>query len=275
MKDKRTTITYFVIFLAAVGFPLAWLGHTEYCAFVDGKEVCGISFFDRFLSSPPNEIGDTLAGVFGSLAFLAAAVAVVMQSFELAAQREELRLTRIEFEAQREATQEMAIAMKAQAEVFKDEMNSRAEYSAERLLDQYITGIINHTASEKSWGSVWEHDGGHEIFSSPSSQSIFATRNPWERNLTLDDTILQAAYSVYSFHKLVSEWLEAKIEFNKGERKTGYSKLLRYLNEIIALESKLSADQKQRLKNIDIEHFRDFLAALLEMEIWELESETP
>lgn len=46
------------------------------------------------LFSPSNEIGDALAGVAGALAFLWIIVTVMMQSKELAAQREELRLTR-------------------------------------------------------------------------------------------------------------------------------------------------------------------------------------
>jgi hypothetical protein len=50
-----------------------------------------------FLISPPNEIGDTLAGIAGALAFLWIIVTVMLQSKELAAQREELKLTRAEF----------------------------------------------------------------------------------------------------------------------------------------------------------------------------------
>ncbi|SMP02749.1 putative phage abortive infection protein [Shimia sagamensis] len=61
-----------------------------------------------FLTAPPNEIGDTLAGVAGALAFLWIIVTVMLQSKELAAQREELRLTRIEMSEQKEATQELA-----------------------------------------------------------------------------------------------------------------------------------------------------------------------
>jgi hypothetical protein len=55
-------------------------------------------FWVEFLKLDLNEKGDTLAGVFGSLAFLAAAIAVFMQSRELNAQREELKQTRKQFE---------------------------------------------------------------------------------------------------------------------------------------------------------------------------------
>jgi len=65
--------------------------------------------FGHFLSSPPNEIGDTLAGIAGALAFLWIIVTVMLQSQELKAQRlelkaqkEELSLSRIESEKMNE-----------------------------------------------------------------------------------------------------------------------------------------------------------------------------
>ncbi|MFY0659353.1 MAG: putative phage abortive infection protein [Shimia sp.] len=61
-----------------------------------------------FLTAPPNEIGDTLAGIAGALAFLWIIVTVMLQSKELAAQREELRLTRLEMRGQKEATKALA-----------------------------------------------------------------------------------------------------------------------------------------------------------------------
>ena len=66
------------------------------------------------ITSPPNEIGDTFAGVAGVLAFLWIIVTVWLQSQELAAQREELKLTRGEIKDQRQATQDMAFAVAEQ-----------------------------------------------------------------------------------------------------------------------------------------------------------------
>ncbi|MGJ8555611.1 MAG: putative phage abortive infection protein [Sulfitobacter geojensis] len=51
-------------------------------------EDCG-SLLGKFKQLPLNGMGDALAGVFGSLAFFAAAVAVALQSVELRAQRVE------------------------------------------------------------------------------------------------------------------------------------------------------------------------------------------
>lgn len=46
--------------------------------------------YQRFLNSSPNEIGDTLAGIASTLAFLWIIITVWLQSLELAAQRKEM-----------------------------------------------------------------------------------------------------------------------------------------------------------------------------------------
>jgi hypothetical protein len=61
-----------------------------------------------FLDAPANEVGDTLAGIAGALAFLWLVVTVLLQGKELAAQRQELSLTRKEVAGQREATSFLA-----------------------------------------------------------------------------------------------------------------------------------------------------------------------
>ena len=56
------------------------------------------SNFEKFLNSPPNEIGDTLAGFAGALAFVWIIVTVWLQSQELSEQRKVLSDQRDEFE---------------------------------------------------------------------------------------------------------------------------------------------------------------------------------
>ncbi len=57
----------------------------------------GIPGYQDFLSSKPNEMGDTLAGLAGTLAFIWIVVTVWLQSNELSEQREQLKLQTIEF----------------------------------------------------------------------------------------------------------------------------------------------------------------------------------
>ena len=61
------------------------------------------SFFRKLLELPPNGIGDTLAGLFGSFAVLAAIVAVILQSVELSGQRIELARQANEAQQSKEA----------------------------------------------------------------------------------------------------------------------------------------------------------------------------
>jgi len=112
----------------------------------------------RFWNSSPNEIGDTFAGLFGSLAFVWIIVTVLLQGRELAAQREELKLTRLEMEEQRAATQEIAKAnakqveiSELQAEIYRDERDQRQQaysssqanelfaHSRELLVELFVT----------------------------------------------------------------------------------------------------------------------------------------
>lgn len=86
--------------------------------------------------APYNEFGDFLAGFFAPLAFLAVALAVLLQSRELAAQRIELELTRQEMaatrevlKAQAEESRRTALFMQTQTEIQK----SQQKYEAERL----------------------------------------------------------------------------------------------------------------------------------------------
>ena len=71
----------------ASGIIAIHVGYIEY----ETKDVQNGTFFSKLRQLGPNEIGDALAGVFATLAFLAAAVAVLMQGRELSAQREQLR----------------------------------------------------------------------------------------------------------------------------------------------------------------------------------------
>lgn len=111
-------------------------------ALLASGETCGIfaceNRFGAFLKAPANEVGDTLAGIAGGLAFLWLVVTVLLQGKELAAQREELRLTRSELTGQREAAQDMARSMAAQASIFEEEQRTRDESKAQAELEEIL-----------------------------------------------------------------------------------------------------------------------------------------
>jgi hypothetical protein len=95
------------------------------------------------LDSPPNEIGDTIAGVFGTLAFVWIVVTVFLQSAELSAQREELSLTREELMLARVAQEKQLEVMQRQADIFDDERVQREQNRADALLTEHFESLMN------------------------------------------------------------------------------------------------------------------------------------
>lgn len=93
--SSDTWMVYFCFGVALFGSIFVLLGRSEFCD-IDGRCMQRIEEFHRL---PLNSIGDTLAGFFGSLAFVAAVIAVLLQSRELRAQREQLANHTVEFQS--------------------------------------------------------------------------------------------------------------------------------------------------------------------------------
>ncbi|WP_171236353.1 hypothetical protein [Ruegeria sp. HKCCA6837] len=121
-----------------------WMGAQEIC---NSDDVC-LTKFGVFLASKPNEVGDTLAGFAGALAFVWIIVTVCLQTLELAEQRKELSATREELRLSREAQQNQLAALRAQAEIFQDERRMRREVEAGKLLEERLKGIAERVVRE-------------------------------------------------------------------------------------------------------------------------------
>ncbi|MEZ5720324.1 MAG: hypothetical protein R3D59_00640 [Paracoccaceae bacterium] len=105
-------------------------------AFHRGED--GVAGAAGFLDLQPNEIGDTLAGLFSSLAFIWIVVTVFLQSQELAAQRDELVLARAEAKRTADALADQVELLQVQGEIFKDEQRQRAEQRADGALNETV-----------------------------------------------------------------------------------------------------------------------------------------
>lgn len=90
----------------------------------------------------PNELGDTLAGLAGGLAFIWIVVAVFMQKAELEAQREELTLTRLEHEAARKVLSQQADGLAEQVKLLASERQSREANQAKSDLDELCGALL-------------------------------------------------------------------------------------------------------------------------------------
>lgn len=88
--DGNSAPFYIGVFLT-IGFLLfcGYLAYQENCQTIANVYICQNNL-GWFLESPPNEMGDTFAGLAGALAFLWIIITVLMQKHELQLQREEL-----------------------------------------------------------------------------------------------------------------------------------------------------------------------------------------
>ncbi|KII12886.1 hypothetical protein [Phaeobacter sp. S60] len=139
---RNNPIMWGVLATAAVIAFGAWAANQSVCQ-TDfwGNQSCVGSKWSAFLAAAPNEVGDTLAGFAGALAFVWLIATVWLQGQELAAQREELR-------EQREATQDMARAqteqvklLKLQGRIFEEEQRQREQSQAWEEAEEIVENI--------------------------------------------------------------------------------------------------------------------------------------
>ncbi len=142
--------------LATTGFAalIIWFGMAP---------TCNGDFFPKgdcppkwrhLYAAPPNEVGDSLAGLAGVLAFIWLIATVLLQSVELGEQRRVLALQKEEMEEQRKATQDMAESMATQAEImnvqkkiFLLEQKQREEVEAKEILESLKQRLFTQTKS--------------------------------------------------------------------------------------------------------------------------------
>ena len=226
------------------------------------------SKFAAFWSAPPNEIGDTLAGFAGALAFVWIIVTVMLQSKELKAQREELRLTRSEMEEQRKATQDMARSMAIQADVFEQEKRDRQmlradEDLAELLEDLFfafrrngITNLYWYTEPENH-ETPWSGRAGTALVSGFTQVSFSDDALiHWSRQLPEQVAILEGLLSEGSFVEVPDD-------------KNSVQDLLDRIRKIHKIKANASVAMRVRLERIPLRKLELALQILMQNEgLW-------
>ncbi|MBR9650118.1 hypothetical protein [Thalassovita aquimarina] len=218
-----------------------WLGFTKPLGCVG--DDCHTRFV-VLLSSKPNEVGDALAGFSGALAFVWIIVTVWLQSKELAAQREELNLTRIEMHEQSLATQEMAKAMSAQTHVFEDELKQREQIRAGELLE-YKLNRLKIVARSLGFGAA--KLGSTEI----AEVGELVNLNDSELELSTDIQNVMAAVLRTDQDDL--ETIASKQEGDVDYFIKQVEEISALLNDVTEMQFELSAGQVQRLYNMDFD----------------------
>lgn len=183
-------------FLAGLVLTFLVLGGFAYSLFVWPNSGEFATKWDYLKQAAPNEIGDTLAGVAGTLAFVWIVVTVWLQATELREQR-------LQFFRMATAQEAQASVLKKQKEIFEDEKRQRDENRAEAELSETVKllgSIIRRIA---------EYDSSHPIQSSyyfwlwesstiRSFENISAGReikSGFDRIATLNDENVISLYS--------------------------------------------------------------------------------
>ncbi|MDP3406851.1 hypothetical protein [Bosea sp. (in: a-proteobacteria)] len=105
----------------------------------------GWTAIDRILQLEPNNFGDFLSGAFAPVAFAWLAYSVVMQSSELALQREEIKETREVLKAQEQAQRESAKRTSELSDLSKKQLDLNITINSEKLIDNSVKSIVSIT----------------------------------------------------------------------------------------------------------------------------------
>ncbi len=222
-----------------------------------GNGPCRTNWEYLRYSSSPNEIGDTLAGFAGSLAFVWLVVTVLLQS-------KELREQRVEFEA-------MADAQRAQACIFKKEQLQREGETAARQMDGYSELLLQELAQGNLRGVIWKVSKTGRAPHSPGNLSPFVASqfNEIHKPRLVFGTLAAQTKSVEN--QMIGNKDKVQV-VEKSRRKSDVEDVCKLLKNILALKERLPEDRKLQLEIWKVETSYASISALLEADIWERET---
>lgn len=167
-----------------------WLGTLETCKTVEDSTECTTNL-KAFLQSTPNEKGDALAGLAGSLAFLWLIITVLLQS-------KELELTRKEFSKVAIAQDEQVRLLKIQSDVLLKQGKREAEADAAAIGSE-IAKLLNDRLTDLFSGTVF-------IETKAGQTAEYRILDQVKRNFSTGDDVRRL--NAFSKLKLLVESLE-------------------------------------------------------------------
>lgn len=242
-----------------------YLGVMDYCSIVEGDRVC-ISNYRKFLDSSPNEKGDTLAGLAGSLAFLWIIITVLLQGKELAAQREELELTRREFSKMAVAQEKQVQLLSAQAEIFEQEQKQRLEDRAKSEFDALLQVFVSSARDEKELSNSWRFEQPSD-FPGNSRRVFSIAQKILDSDNSVDEKAKKAFLAVSAFEVYLIDLSPRRIRENSNN-KVFYEDIYNLVIRMVHLEPSLSKDQKVRLEGLKAKEAAKALYLILKLDIW-------
>lgn len=210
------------------------------------------TFLEKLQTSPPNEIGDTLAGVFGTLAFVAASIAIVMQSFELRAQRVELELTREQFEKMAISQSDQVKILEAQGRIFENEQRQRDEGRAQDLLEEKLRSLVFEISESGGRGLVWKfsNDVIDDDFGSNGQIFSYTIGEQEDEHLGLDEAIISIRRRLPARYQSMWDLLHQSVDTRLPVRSTRIPELISKIQNILAMKDSLSPPQQERLERM-------------------------
>ncbi len=241
--------------VAAFGF---WAGGLEACG-VDfwGNRSCSGTKWSAFLEATPNEVGDTLAGFAGALAFVWLIATVVLQG-------QELREQRLEFEKMANAQEAQANVLKTQADIFVKEQSQRDEARAEQLFEEKLRSFIVSLVESPSRGLCWAFSNGtidDEGYSYGEVHSYSLSSEKYE-NQTIDEAIINFRRRLPSIRETLWDFLHQSVDYRLPPKEKFVSNLVSDLESIVAIKCKLSEPQQVRLSRMRLPEIIDQLQKL-------------
>ena len=216
------------------------------------NSVCETNF-QKFFEADPNEIGDTLAGLFAALAFVWIIVTVFLQSRELKEQRKEFR-------EQRKATQDMARAMKAQAEIFEQEQMERQQNLSLRHADELLKSVRYELSHARLFWNFGADRRGYV--------SLF----PWDSGATAKEVSNEEFIAGYvkAFQKFLDP-IKTKIANEKTHSLSSQATLNKPIattEKLLSVSQKLSAAERERFSRYELEQLFKQMKTYRNENIW-------
>jgi hypothetical protein len=212
-----------------------------------------------FLTLSPNEVGDTLAGFAGALAFIWIVVTVWLQSSELAQQREVLREQKEEFKLMVAAQNAQVRALEAQALILENEQKQRNEIHAEKTLYALYDALadrMDHEATESSLlGPNLPRD---------ERMRVFTERR---RGETSFDFIHRNKAAVSSFWVRHDGHFSGMTNLFRGSI-SFYHEILEVSVQILQLQEFLHTAQIIRMKDLSLGQLVIDLKSFVETDLW-------
>lgn len=201
-------------------------------------------------------MGDTLAGLFSALAFIWIIVTVFMQSRELREQRKEFR-------EQRLATQDMARAMAAQADIFEQEAIGRKQEAVSQLVEQLICKFQEEiTTAALNWKGPMDDGGGREhVALVPYKAGKYQT-------ISQETFFRDLLKSLKQVGPYVQTSLSAGVLVDRPKHDALWD-ASNTLDDLLAEFWKLSDDQQVKVARLKLLEVKDEIEKLCDAPIWE------